>query len=218
MSRLAVVGTFYRRHENTDALVQRLVCDSRISEAWLVCEDRWDALGIDKALARWSPYGTIPEVHRVTLPTPRTDDGGYAVIPYSHKINYALDRTRADYVVYLDNGSMPHPEKYRRMAAALDEHPEWGAVYCGQRRTGYAPAEAHASGVVADAYCRLNYTQVMHRRTDDRWTLDMAHADPDLADALFWRSLHASLGPFYPVAEGVLLDEHHIPSPKASGL
>lgn len=213
MSSLAVIGTFYRRWENTHALARAMNGQTRaVDDLWLMAEDGEDRHVLNGCLWR------ADALHLVTLPTPRADDGQYAVIPYSHKINYALDRTQADYVVYLDNGSMPHPDKYRLMAKALDENPSWGAVYCGQRRTGYAPVDAHADGVVGDAYCRLNYTQVMHRRTSDRWTLDMAHANPDLADALFWRSLHASLGAFYPVAPGTLLDEHHIPSPKASGL
>jgi hypothetical protein len=213
VSRLAVIGTFYRRYENTYPLSLAINLSTRLpDELWLMAEEVFDADHL--AMQEW----LVNDEHRVLLPTPRVQGGRYAVIPYSHKINYALDRTTADYVVYLDNGSMPHRDKYRLMAAALDEHPEWGAVYCGQRRTGYAPVDAHADGVVADAYCRLNYTQVMHRRTDDRWTLDMRHADPDLADALFWRSLHASLGAFYPVAPGLLLDEHHIESAKAAGL
>lgn len=220
MGRLAVIGTFYRRWENTPALVNAVVWDPRVSEVWLVCEDAFDAEHLDAALADNLAHGgsRVAEIHRVVLPTPRTEDGGYAVIPYSHKINYALDRSRADYIAYLDNGSMPHPDKYAIMAAELDQHPEWGAVYCGQRRTGYAEATDTADSPVTDAYCRLNYTQVMHRRTADRWTLDMAHADPDLADAIFWRDLHASLGTFWPAAPGRILDEHHIPSPKAAGL
>lgn len=214
---VAVIGTFYQRHENTGPLLNRVMNAEGVGELWIMCEGEDDYFVAEGWLG--DPHETgMEDVHLVHLATPRDEDGRYSVIPYSHKINWALDQTRADYIVYLDNGSMPDPEKYELMARALDEHPEWGAVYCGQRRTGHAPADAHANGVVHDAYCVLNYTQVMHRRTDDRWTLDMGHAVPDLADALFWRSLHASLGPFYPVAEGRLLDEHHIPDNKAVGL
>jgi hypothetical protein len=46
----------------------------------------------------------------------------------------------------------------------------------------------------------------------------MKWANPDLADALFWRQLHRVLGPFYPVGGHTVLDEHHIPSPVAVGL
>ena len=128
---------------------------------------------------------------------------------------------------------MPHPEKYRLMSEALDGHLEWGAVYCSQHRTGYDDRQVIYQLPIDDAYCVLNYTQVMHRITDDRWSLDMAHADPqDLVDARFWRDLHATYrttfpfnyssldsGAFYPVLlGGEMLDEHYMESIKAAGL
>jgi len=122
------------------------------------------------------------------------------VVPYSYEINWVLDRTQCDYVTYATDDSWPEPEKYDLMARALDEHPDWGAVYCGQVRNG---STYPADRVVEDAYCVLDHCQVMHRRTADRWTLDWANVK--LGDATFWRALHASLGPFYPV-EGPILD------------
>lgn len=210
MSTLAVIGTFYRRWERTPLLLERVMVESTRppDEFWIMCEDQADAGVV-------SEEATADERVRVhTLPTPCVG-ANYAVVPYSNKINWALDRSTADYIVYLDNGSLPHIDKYRLMVGALDEHPDWGAVYCGQRRTGYANHDAYTHGPVADAYCVLNYTQVMHRRTADRWTLDMRFAKPDLADAMFWRALHVNLGPFYPVGEGELLDEHHMTSVSA---
>lgn len=180
-------------------------------EFWVMCEGPDDA----EAVGEIADERVIVQI----LQTPLSGSGGYAVIPYSNKINWALDRTTADYIVYLDNGSMPDPDKYRVMAEALDEYPEWGAVYVGQHRTGYTDANVHANQVIGDAYGVLNYTQIMHRRTADRWTLDMQWADPDLADAMFWRDLHASLGDFYPVGgNDALLDEHHMEDRKAVGL
>jgi hypothetical protein len=122
------------------------------------------------------------------------------VIPYSYEINWVLDRTRCDYIAYATDDSWPEPEKYARMVAALDEHPDWGAVYVGQRRNG---TEYPADRVVPDAYCNLDHCQIMHRRTADRWPLDWANVK--LGDAHFWRALHNSIGPFYPV-EGPILD------------
>lgn len=171
---------------------------------------------VEEALAALR-HTTHPSLWLTTVPTPRSQ-GRYQMIPYSLKINLALAGTKADYIAYLDNGSMPHPRKYGLMKQALDENPEWGAVYCTQQRTGYREYLKEARVVEADAYCVLNYTQVMHRRTDARWTTDMIHADPDLADALFWRELHPVLGPFYPVAGDLVLDEHHIEGVKAAGL
>lgn len=209
MTTLAVIGTFYGRHERTEALVRMVMESSRPpDEFWVMCESDEDARYVPRM---WKA------MHVQVLPTIMRD-GKYAEIPYSRKINWALDRSHADLVCYLDNGSTPHRDKYRVMAEALEQHPTWGAVYCGQHRTGHLDTRVEANGIVEDAYCVLNYTQVMHRRTEDRWTLDMQYAVPmDLADALFWRDLHKSLGPFHPVGDGIL-DEHHIESAKAVGL
>ena len=216
MSTLAVIGTFYQRHDRTEPLLRRVLLESTRppDEFWIMCEGEDDVAVAVEALGRIGPQ--ICAVHFRHLPTPMIGDR-YAEIPYSRKINAALDRTDADLIVYLDNGSMPHPDKYAVMAGALEQHPDWGATYCGQHRTGYHDRVVTAEGPIADAYCVLNYTQVMHRCTPDRWTLDMRYASPDLADAMFWRSLHASLGAFHPVGSDVL-DEHHMEGPQAVGI
>lgn len=220
--KLAVVGTFFGRHSNTFPILRRLLECTRIpDECWLMCETEMDAAVVYEAyheLYELEVVDAMPEwLHVQVLPSPSVD-GVYAVIPYSNKINWALDKTEADAVVYLDNNSMPSAEKYDVMLSALEARPEWGAVYCTQKRTGFQPTVAVADALVVDGYCAVNYTQVMHRVTADRWTLDMANADPDLADALFWRSLHSSLGPFWPVGGARVHDTHHMPSPAAHGL
>jgi hypothetical protein len=113
--KLAVIGTFYGRHQNSLPLLKRLYVDSTYTpdEAWLVCETPPDALSLYHAynvlyetemLDRW-PTASLSLV----VPTRKP------VIPYSNKINWALDRTHCDTIVYLDNGSMPDPEKYETM-------------------------------------------------------------------------------------------------------
>lgn len=222
--RVAVIGTFHERRGNTFPLMHRLFVDAlrKPDEAWVMCESSADADAVEGALGELVWLGLLEKPVRglnlIVLPTPKQNDGKYAVIPYSHKINYALDRTRADAVAYLDNGSRPSPDKYRLMVAALEQHPGWGAVYCSQQRTGMRDEVSVADAVVPDAFSNLNYTQVMHRVTDDRWDLDMRWADPDLADARFWRRLHRSLGPFYPVGGELPHDWHHIPDQKAVGV
>lgn len=151
------------------------------------------------------------------IPTP-TRNGRYQVIPYSNKINWALDRTTADLIVYVDNGSLPHPAKIELMAGALEARSDWGAVYCGQERTGWNPEVHRAIDTIANGSGQVNYTQVMHRRTNDRWPTDMRLADPDVADGHFWAKLAVSLGPLHPVAPNLILDEHHMPSHKAAGV
>lgn len=222
--RYAVVGTFFERYENSLPLLKRLYVDAtrKPDEAFLMCETGMDSEALDRAyetlydlelLDGW-PDG-LKVIH---CPTPRKENGAYRVIPYAHKINVALGMVTADAVVYLDNGSDPKPEKYETMLAGLEANPEWGAVYCTQKRTGMHDMISEATVPIGDAYCNLNYTQVMHRATGDRWPLDMALANPDLADGAFWRTLHLTLGAFFPVGDSRPLDEHHIPGAAATGL
>lgn len=216
--KLALIGTFYRRWERTELLLRRVYLESTRppDEFWLMCEDWQDATAAQEALDRIGIDPPGLEIYE--WPTPRSGDS-YAVIPYSNKINRALDLTTADAIVYLDNGSTPHPRKYELMLEQLEANPDYGAVYCSYNCTGFKPYTWEADHVIQDAYCKLNYTQVMHRPTEDRWTLDMEYAKPyDLADALFWRALHRTLGPFYPVPSDDWLDEHHIEGFQAVGL
>ncbi len=191
MSKLAVIATLYgeRGAANWPRMRAALAAQTRRpDELWIMAEA--------------VPFGVFEGFNVIHLPTPRDANGRYAEIPYSRKINHVLDdiarRTSDMYIAYLTDDSLPHPEKYERMARALDEHPEWGAVWCGQRRNG---TDCPANAVMDDAHCKVDHTQVMHRLTADRWPLDVRLIK--LGDAEFWRALHRSLGAFYPV-EGIL--------------
>jgi hypothetical protein len=203
--RLALIGTFYKRFEQSRACVERVLASSRVpDEIYLICESQEDADNLKDI--------KNPNIILKVLETPRDTD--YLVIPYSNKINWGLDATDADAICYLDNGSMPHIDKYKIMLEALKNNPDWGAVYCTQRRTGHSDMISYANAPLADPYCVVNYTQGMHRKTPVRWTTDMAWARPDLADAIFWRDLQTT---FYPVGSEIL-DEHHMESSQANGL
>jgi hypothetical protein len=213
--KLAAIATLYGRHDKTLPLLEQVLNSSRVpDELWLMCEGVDDAKAAIWALNKLGHRGAAVTV----LETNLTPMGTYAIIPYSNKINWALDRTKADAVVYIDNGSMPSREKYGAMLKALEDNPSWGAVYCSQERSGYDAKTQWADSVVENAYAVLNYTQVMHRVTNDRWSTNMSHADPDLADAIFWRDLHKTLGAFHPVDGSTIHDWHHINSQKAEGV
>jgi hypothetical protein len=197
MGRLAVIAPWHGRHANTEPILRRVLLESTRppDELWIVVEDDEDARAVMRAC---DVLGIdLPRLH--VLPTPRLENGDFAVIPYSLGTNYALDRTDCDYIAYLTNDSMPEPRKYELMTRALAENPEWNVVYCGQRRNGndYPPR-----GVLDSAFTVLDHTQVMHRRSDVRWRLAMA--DILLGDAYFWQDLG---GPYYPVGDTLILDE-----------
>lgn len=222
MLRLAVIGTFHGRLENTLPLLRRVLVEStrRPDEFWIMCEDG------DDFNTGWSALMDIYDeaddlsdgLHIKTLPTPRTERGAYSVIPYSHKINWALDRTQADVICYLDNNSMPHPDKYAAMTYGLACNQDWGAVYVTQKRTGYQDVVHGGTWVIENGSGQVNYTQFAHRPTADRWTENMTYANPDLADAMFLADLSKSLGPLYPVGGLDPLDEHRMDSAAAAGI
>ena len=221
---LAIIGPFFGRHENSLPLLKRLYVDSSLTpdEAWLMGETQEDVDVLEGALSALIEHDMLTSrpagLYIEHVPTPRTATGKPLVLPYANQINYALNKTGCDLIAYLDNGSMPWITKYQVMADALGEHPEWGAVYCAQKRTGHAPMVAPADVEVPDAFCAVNFTQVMHRWTPDRWPTDLKLGDPDLADAYFWRELHKTLGSFWPVGGDEILDEHDMPSPAALGM
>jgi len=203
----------YKRHDKTLPLLESVLSSSRVpDELWIMCEASDDAEVALDALHKIGAKG----VGVTVLNTPMIN-GKYEVIPYSHKINWALDRTLADIICYIDNGSFPSVDKYKVMSQALEENPSFGAVYCSQQRSGTDNRTSWADSICNDAYTVLNYTQVMHRRTPDRWNLDMRNSNPDVADAIFWRDLHKSIGSFHPVDGARIHDWHQIESYAAQG-
>lgn len=206
--KFVLIGTFYQRYEQSRECIKRVLESSKKpDEFWIMCETKEDAL--NAALIAGD------KARIIVLPTPKEEDQ-YSIVPYSNKINYALDRTDGDIIAYLDNGSMPHRDKYKIMYDTLVDHPLYGAVYCTQHRTGFQDLIHVSENPIADPYAKVNYTQAMHRKTDARWTLDMQYATPnDLADAIFWRDLSTV---FYPVPTREVLDVHKMDSSKAAGL
>lgn len=211
---MTVIATLHQRHENTLPIVRRLYSEStrKPDECFLMCEDYSDWNTADQAAMSYTTKG----MNIVHLPTPK-NGSKYDVIPYSNKINYALDNMSGDYVLYVDNQSMPHQRKIELMAGALDDNPSWVGVYCAQRRSLDGPV--HPADKPTHGYCALNYTQVMHRRAPERWVLDVKYGNPDFADAEYWRAIGDSKDKlFYPVAPDLVLDEHWITDHAVEGL
>lgn len=218
--RLAVVAPFHGRHNKTRALLKRVLVEStRVpDELWIIAGDQKDYDVVEKTVGDLWPPGLVLELY----PTPRDEKGRYVEIPYSRCINHVLGKSGADVFCYLDNGSMPHPEKYRVMMEQLEHEPIGAGVYVTQHRTGYLDEIHYADKVIANGYGQVNYTQVAHFRSPDRWPLEMSLANPDLADAVFWSRLNERMGAFYPATldgdPSVVLDDHHMPSPAAAGI
>ncbi len=188
MSRLALIGTFYDRPNDVPLIASAVRTQTRpADELWLMHERPEDGAVI--AHQDWGQAANI-----VQVPIPRDDDGHPLVTPFTPLINHALDASSADYVVYLTDDSRPMRDKFERMAGALDEHPEWGAVYCWLARSNGDEMHMEVGlGSHPIRYGHLDHTQVMHRRSPDRWpeAFDMIH----LADQEFWRCISRRFGP-----------------------
>lgn len=208
MSTLAVIATFYWRPWAVPRIAEALRAQTR---SWTHDDELYLMFEYDDT-----------ESHRALLPVAFGDaDEAFLPVliewdenPLSREINTALDTVmigdQPDYIAYLTDDSLPDPRKYEVMAKALDENPEWGAVYCSQDfgtakdaddwlAGGTHRAVRQAERVMDDPFCRVDHTQVMHRRTKARWPLD--RSTQRLSDAHFFRDLVADLGPMYPVPE-----------------
>lgn len=175
-------------------------------ELWVLTEDYGDYSAV---IDTWLAGGLPASVHFRDVNVPRDDAGRPTIIPPSLGINAVLDESKADYIAYLTDDSLPHPEKYERMVAALDGGAK--AVYCAQGY-GKAPSQEewldriekpsdfrHAGVPTEDPFCKVDHTQVAHVRTDARWPTDLSHMR--WADGTFFRDLVTRYGPLQPIGE-----------------
>lgn len=195
VGRLAVIGVFYRRPLLIPRIAAALRAQTRPpDETLLVCEEQADLEAL--VAETWPGRVVYLKMH---IPP--------GEIPSSVCINAALDLTRADYIAYLTDDSLPHPDKYAEMVAALDAGAQ--AVYCSQRygkvgshaewlgQIDNPPSIRHASEPSEDPFCRVDHTQVAHVRTEDRWPLSMGEIK--WSDGAFFRDLVKRLGPLQPI-------------------
>ena len=198
-SSLAVILTVYRRPWALPRIEEALRAQTRPPDRlWAVWEDGDDGRNL---VSRYHDFGCRWQVLQLLK-----GEGN----PLARAANMVLDLERADYITYLTDDSLPHPEKYERMARALDENPDWNVVNCSQDHgtvrspdewltAGWGGASVrHAGEVVTDPFCRVDHTQVMHRRSSVRWPED---APLRLSDACFFRELVDADGPMHPVPE-----------------
>jgi spore maturation protein CgeD len=202
VSRLAVIFTAFNRPWAIRSISDALDEQTRHPDMLLVpCERAVDLMAVVAGV--FSPALDAWAIH---LPEPES------VNALGYVINDALDYTDADYITYLTDDSRPHPDKYRLMAQALDENPDWGAVYCSQDYGSVESPEAWLAAAgrydgsrrtarepTSDPFTRVDHTQVMHRRCEARWPI--SYDDRKLSDAHFFKALVEEVGPIYPVPD-----------------
>lgn len=190
MSRLAVIGTFYRRPHLYPGIAAAIRAQTRApDEMWCVYEDPADFAAL--SAQDWGPA----ELWFLPVKVPRDADGRPTVVPPSLCINAALDLTGADLITYLTDDSIPLPGKYAAMVRALKDH---GAVYCSQDYSD-SGAVRWATEPEPSPFCRVDHTQVAHRRSIDRWPTDLGTVR--FSDGVFFRDLVERFGPLAPIPE-----------------
>ena len=121
------------------------------------------------------PYLADPRIRYERLP---------ANVGVGAALNHGLERARADLIAYLPSDDVYYADHLTSLADALPGDDAAVLAYSGVRhhynRTCAGPVPGHG----------LQLVQVMHRRTDDRWT-ERAELVTDDLDRMFWHKLVA---------------------------
>jgi spore maturation protein CgeD len=120
-----------------------------------------------------------------------------ATTRYATMINLGLRLARGRHITYLCDDDWYAPRRLEVMSGMLDADPGLGVVYSRQGVTdeaGTVQWERCFEPVVADAYCRVDHSSVMHTAEAGRkaggWDEGADHWR--IGDAVFWRRLHAA--------------------------
>ncbi|WP_416654127.1 glycosyltransferase family 2 protein [Bacillus amyloliquefaciens] len=142
-------------------------------------------------------------------PAERLKSTRYAVL-----INDALSKASGEYVTYLTDDTVFHPDRLSRMAEALNQCTEFDAVYSSQkvihvneRGTEQSHFYRFADDVLDQAAFLVDHCSVMHRRSLLRrvkekfgsfWDEDVMHWNH--GDSVFWSRLNTFTS-FLPIKE-----------------
>ncbi|HSH22976.1 MAG TPA: glycosyltransferase [Acidimicrobiales bacterium] len=97
-------------------------------------------------------------------------------------LNRGLDRARGHYVAYLPSDDLYHRDHLASLAAALDATPEAILALAGVRHRHHSASPGRIEGEP------LQLVQVLHRRTEDRWT-ERSELTTDDLDRMLWTRL-----------------------------
>ncbi|PII42652.1 hypothetical protein BBP18_09765 [Bacillus velezensis] len=142
-------------------------------------------------------------------PAERLKSTRYAVL-----INDALSRAEGEYITYLTDDTVFHPNRLSRMAEALNQCSEFDAVYSSQKVihvNGRGTEQFHfyrfAEEVLDQAAFLVDHCSVMHRRSllervkekfGSFWDEDVMHWNH--GDSVFWSRLNTFTS-FLPIKE-----------------
>ncbi|KAF1679925.1 glycosyltransferase family 2 protein [Bacillus sp. SKDU12] len=133
---------------------------------------------------------------------------------YATLINDALPFTDGDYISYLTDDTVYHPERLSRMVQTFSDKPEAQAVYSKQkvvhvneRGEEISHFYRNADAILDQAAFQVDHCSVMHRRSlldriqhkyGSYWDDDMKHWNH--GDSIFWSRIN-NFAPFLPINE-----------------
>ncbi len=141
------------------------------------------------------------------------EDQRAATCRYAVQANTGLKLAAGRHITYLCDDDWYAPDRLEVMSGMLDLHPHLGVVYARQGVTdeaGNVTWQRVFEPVLADAYCRVDHSSVMHTAEAGYqaggWDTSAEHWR--IGDAVFWRRLHAAGYSFHLAPGDEPLDYH----------
>jgi glycosyltransferase involved in cell wall biosynthesis len=208
MTAVSVLLTSYNRSRFLPQAVESVLAQTMTDWELIILDDCSSDPGVADYLATIWHHPQVIVYKSAVREENRAD-----VCRYAEQINTGLKLASGRCVTYLCDDDWYAPNRLEVMSAMLDAGPSIGVVYGRQgtadeagNLTGYRDFEP----VVTDAYCRVDHSSVMHTAEAGvkagGWDDSPEHWR--IADAVFWRRLHAAGYSFHRVPGDDPLDFH----------
>lgn len=205
MPRVSVILTTLNRPEWLEFAIQSVLIQTYQDFELLILDDNSSDPGQLAVLERYIHNPRCVVARSRVTEADRSKRVRYAVLA-----NVGLKMARGEYVTYLCDDDYYLPQRLEKMVARLDRGDECRAVYGSQSlmRDGEISGTRRAHIILADAYCIVDHSSVMHATEIGR---EVGGWDEDpkwwgVADGIFWRRLNRAGYRFYPIAD--ILDVH----------
>jgi spore maturation protein CgeD len=189
---VSVLLTSYDRPRYLQQAVESVLAQTMTDWELIILDDASSDPGVTHYLQGlwWHP--------RVIIYKARVDEAfRSATCRYAVQANTGLRLATGRHVTYLCDDDWYAPQRLEIMSGMLDADPDLGVVYSWQAVTdeeGHVKWHRSFGQVVADAYCRVDHSSVMHTAEAGRkaggWDESAEHWR--IGDAVFWRRLHAA--------------------------
>lgn len=192
MTAVSVLLTTYNRPRYLRQAVESVFAQTYQDYELLILDDNsTDGLQAGYLASIWN----VPKVRIIKDDV--SPENRPATTRYATMINLGLKLARGRHITYLCDDDWYAPDRLEVMSAMLDADPALGVVYARQGVTneaGDVTWQRIFEPVVADAYCRVDHSSVMHTAEAGEkaggWDESAEHWS--IGDAVFWRRLHAA--------------------------